>query len=80
MTENTENLVLEHLRAIRADMADLRADVREIKTRLGNLEAGQGSIIRHLGDLASADAAAQLGIDRLGDRVERIERRLEING
>ncbi|WP_276570195.1 hypothetical protein [Thiocystis violacea] len=38
MTENVENLVLEHLRAMRGDIALIRDDIREIKTRLGGLE------------------------------------------
>ena len=39
MTESVENLILEHLRAIRADVAAVREDVREIKQRLSSLEA-----------------------------------------
>ena len=78
MTNVTNELLLETLKALRGDIAALRDDVREIKARLSNVEAGQGNIIRHLGDLAAADATAQLGIDRLGERVERIERRLDL--
>jgi hypothetical protein len=37
MTE-TETLVLEHLRAIRADLSEIKSSVREAKTRLGSLE------------------------------------------
>ena len=37
MTESVENLILEHLRAIRADVAAVREDVREIKQRLTSL-------------------------------------------
>ena len=39
MTESVENVILEHLRAIRADVAAVREDVREIKQRLSSLEA-----------------------------------------
>ena len=46
--------------------------------RLSNLEAGQASIIQHLGHLASADAQQQLASDGFDQRLERIERRLEL--
>ncbi len=46
MTENVENLVLEHLRAIRADVTALREDSREIKQRLTSVESGIASIRR----------------------------------
>lgn len=78
MSNVTNELLLETLKALRGDIMGVRDDLRELKTRLSNVEAGQGNIIRHLGDLASADAAAQLGIDRLGERVARIERRLDL--
>ena len=80
MTENVENLILEHLKRFQAGQDRVERELKDIKGRLSNLEAGQGSIIQHLGNLAAADAAQQLGLDHLNDRVERIERRLEING
>jgi hypothetical protein len=36
--ESTENLVIEHLRAIRGDLAEFKADMIEIKTRIGHME------------------------------------------
>jgi hypothetical protein len=41
MAENVENLILEHLRAVRSDIAALREDTREIKTRLIRIEAAR---------------------------------------
>ena len=38
MTENVENLILEHLKAVRADLADLRRETREVKSRIVSLE------------------------------------------
>ena len=37
MDDKTDNLVLEHLRAIRTDLGEVKTDLREVKTRLGLL-------------------------------------------
>ena len=78
MTEAVDNLVLEHLRAIRADLSTVKEDVREIKHRMTNVEAAIGGLKR---DQAAdyVQLAEQHGrYDRLVERVERIERRLEL--
>ena len=41
MAEQDDNLVLEHLRAIRSDIGSIKDDVREIKRRL-DLRDGDG--------------------------------------
>lgn len=64
MTAETENLVLEHLRHIRGAVDALREDMREVKERLGTLEANYASVSR--------------GINRMESRVERIETRLNL--
>lgn len=78
VTENIENLVLEHLRAMRGDMALMRDDIREIKKRLGGLENMVSSIKRDIADLYGETSAQNTRYDRLTDRIERIERRLDI--
>ncbi|MDZ4350857.1 MAG: hypothetical protein U1A22_15130 [Xanthomonadaceae bacterium] len=78
MTENVENLILEHLRGIRTDVGSMKDDVRELKARITTLEAGQATIIQHLGHLAGTGAEQHARYDRLAERIERIERRLEI--
>ena len=71
MTEGTENLVLEHLRAIRGDMAKMWDDVRTVKAEVAAMRkqlAGVSTLQDHDHD----DLAA------LKARVDRIERRLEL--
>lgn len=63
MTE-AENIVLEHLRHIRAAVDGLRDDMRDVKGRLGTLETQYAMLSNRL--------------DRLDARIERIERRLEL--
>ena len=38
MTDNVENLILEHLHVLRADVSSIKADVRDLKLRMSNLE------------------------------------------
>ncbi len=61
MTEYTD-LVLEHLRAIRAELGTLREDVREIKLRLGHVET-------ELAHVHSVLAAPSVRMDRMGTRI-----------
>ena len=78
MTDNTENPVLEHLRLMRADLNTIRNDIREIKNRLTSVENTVASVKRDIGDLYTEVAGQNLRHDRMADRIERIERRLEL--
>lgn len=78
MSDNVENIVLEQLRAIRADIASVKEDTREIKSRLIIVESGIASLRRDGGDFATSIADQHLRYDRLNDRIERIEKRLEL--
>lgn len=40
MTDNVENRILEHLRALRAGQNRLESELREVGARLTSLEAG----------------------------------------
>lgn len=78
MTENIENLILEHLKALRAEVAAIKADTTELRTRIGQIEVAIAGLRR---DFAHADentAILSVRMDRLIERMERIEHRLEI--
>ena len=38
MTENIENQIIEHLRAIRGDVANIKPDMREVRMRLTSID------------------------------------------
>lgn len=78
MTENVENLVLEHLRHIRRRVDDIADDMKDVKQRLLILEGGQTITRREvlLGEETSARQQALL--DKIQERLERVERRLDI--
>ncbi|MFA7242311.1 MAG: hypothetical protein WC091_19540 [Sulfuricellaceae bacterium] len=78
MIDNIESLVLEQLRAIRADIASVKEDTREIKNRLAIVESGIATLRRDGSDFAASIADQHLRYDRINDRIERIEKRLEL--
>ena len=78
MNDTVDHLVLEHLKPFQAGQDRIDRKIEEMTRRLSNQEAGQASIIQHLGHLASADAQQQLASDGFDQRLERIERRLEL--
>ncbi len=78
MDNNIENLVLEHLKAIRADVQDLKADNQDINMRLSEVGYSLASVVLGLGEGCSSNARQQAAIDRMNQRILRIEKRLEL--
>jgi len=72
MTENIENLVLEHLRVIRTDIADLKREV-----------AGNSVEIAAMGQqfagLTAAVYNSKSDLETVKQRVDRLERRLDLS-
>ena len=76
--DNVENLLIEDLKRFQEGQERTERKLEEISRRLANLEAGQASVIQHIGHLASVEAQQQLQADDFSSRLERIERRLEL--
>ena len=64
MSDDRADLILEHLRAIRSEIGELKTSMIEVKERLGFLEGQYASISRR--------------VDRIDSRLDRIERRLDL--
>jgi len=75
MSDNVENIVLEHLRAIRGDLAEMRETLRDHGRRLTSMEVAIGNLaateMNHYANIA-------FRADKTDDRLDRIERRLEL--
>ncbi len=71
MTDESSNLVLEHLKRIRASQERMELDVGDLKARASGLELHQGQMLTLLGSLNQR-------LDRLEEPVSRIERRLDL--
>jgi hypothetical protein len=71
MAAETDNLVLEHLGHIRKAVDTVQLDVIDMKARMSGIEAT-------LGHLMIQRAVTSGSLDRLEERVGRIERRLDL--
>jgi predicted nucleic acid-binding Zn-ribbon protein len=71
MIEEPENLVLVMLRRLDSKFDRMTEEMREMKGRLTNVEIVISALV-------TADGRMQHSIDRMSDRLDRIERRLDI--
>ena len=78
MADKVENLMIEHLKRFQATLDRVENKISELTARTANLESGIASITQHLAHHASMIAAQQVAMDRTNDRLDRIERRLEL--
>ena len=78
MTDNVENLIIEHLRLMRVELGGIKDDVREIKTRMGSIENTLASVKRDIADLYTEVAGQNVRYDRMVEHFERIGKRLEL--
>ena len=78
MSENVENLMLEHLKRFQATLESMQRDIRELKVRQSETHTAVLALRRdHISD-AEVTAHMQAQMDRFGDRLERVERRLNL--
>ena len=78
MVDSASNLILEHLKAIRAEIAAVKADTGEIKERLRSHDASINELRRSDVHVFEDQARQQVSLDALARRVDRIESRLEL--
>lgn len=78
MTDNTENLILEHLKRFQAGQDRIERELKEIKSRLSQIEISMAGVRGDIAHIAGDQARQQVTMDGLSDRIERIERRLEL--
>ncbi|MDB5758961.1 MAG: hypothetical protein JWM30_2250 [Burkholderia sp.] len=75
---STDNLVIEHLRAIRSEIAAVKADTTDTRQRVGSVETSIIDMRRNVVHLFEDMAHQQITMDKLLDRVQRIEKRLDL--
>ena len=80
MTDDVENSIVEHLKHIRGRVDRIAEDMTDVKLRLSSLESAMVHVKREVSSGDETDARQQVSLDRLADRIERIERRLDLIG
>ena len=76
---NVENLVLEHLKKIQGELIASRERDQEILSRLSHIESGLARVTRDESANYTEIIDNRHRMDRLKERIERIERRLELS-
>ena len=71
MTDEANNIVLEHLRHIRRAVDRIELDLTDVKSRVSSLEQVQGQILALMGTMNQR-------MDRFDERLGRVERRLDL--
>ncbi len=71
MAELNLELLMQMVQKVLDNQREMREDMREIKSRLGRLESDVAGLHGFL-------AEQSIRLDRFGDRLERVERRLEL--
>ncbi|GHU05121.1 hypothetical protein FACS1894205_4520 [Alphaproteobacteria bacterium] len=78
MSSETESLVIEILRKIQSEQAEIRRENREVKATLANHSQQFLAIRREILEQTETLLAVDVKVGLLSDRVERIERRLDL--
>ena len=71
MTEVDAGLLLEVLKRIQGDVSDIKQEMRDLKVRVGIVEG-------HMQSMIAAQHLTNERLDRMDDRIGRIERRLDL--
>jgi septal ring factor EnvC (AmiA/AmiB activator) len=78
MADEPINLVLEHLRAIRADMQEVKHAQQDQGQRLIRMELALAGLRRDQASDAENVVFVSARVDKLSEEIDRIKRRLEL--
>lgn len=78
MTDQTESLMLEHLKRFQATLDRVERKQEETVSRIGHLEVSLAGLRRDIAHGDKIDASGAVRMDRLSERLDGIERRLEL--
>ncbi len=79
MTNETENRVLEILKRMQGELSDIRSELRDMRRELHQINQRLTRVEYHMSGFFSASAIHGDRVDRLEQRLERVERRLELS-
>ena len=83
MDANVDNLIIEHLKGLRCEVQTLRSEMhsefKDVKLRLASVEGAMVGVKHETADIRGDFVRQQVSIDGLLERIQRIERRLELS-
>lgn len=83
MAEEIDNLLLEHLKALRNELRDFRyefhTESENLKHRMSALETAMINVKREVVAGDETDARHQVQLDQIVERIRRLEKRLELS-
>ena len=79
MADNVESLVIEHSRHIRGRVDQIADGMSELKQRMSSLETAMVLVKREVAASDETDVRFQTSLDKIVERIQRIEKRLELS-
>jgi septal ring factor EnvC (AmiA/AmiB activator) len=79
MAENVETLVIECLRHIDSRVDQIADNMSDLRQRMSSLETSMVLVKREVAASDETDIRLQVSLDKLGERIQRIEKRLELS-
>ena len=76
--ENIENLMIEHLKRFQVTPERVESKTDGLIVRMGHLEVATAATKREIANAEGAYADLSVRLDRVVGRLERVERRLEL--
>ena len=80
MADNIENMTHELLKRLQTTMERVERELRELKVRQSETHSAVIGLRRDQSNDAEITAHIQVQLDGFGDRLDRVERRLELQG
>jgi archaellum component FlaC len=73
MTDETTNLVLEHLRAIRGEISSVKDEMRTMKTEISALRLQVGAVSKLVEQCVEDIATVRVRLDRIDRRLDLVD-------
>jgi hypothetical protein len=73
MNEKVENLILEHLRAMRSDLSSVKEDVNGIRAEMRAMKQHMAAFMAHEATQDGDIASVKLQLERIGKRLDIVE-------
>lgn len=82
MSDNVESLILEHLKGLRPEVQTVRTEMhtefKDVKQRIASVESVIVGMKHESADIKGDYVRQQISLDNLVERIQRIEKRLDL--